>query len=178
MLIFSFSKSAQSLLLSWPLNSPASNSNEAKTGCANSVGAPTWDIQRRRDRFSNIYIEKEWLGNPHSFVKISGGRSMTLFCLPFLAGSSASPTGFSKSSSWRTTWQHISFQRWQAREPRGDETKFHEQRYSQLHKSNAVWSLRYTKSYRVTFGAGRRNCLRNICIKTCIALLCYQDLWT
>ena len=44
--------------------------------------------------FSLICIENEWLGNPHSFMKISGGRSMTLFCLPFPAGGSVSPTVF------------------------------------------------------------------------------------
>ena len=53
---FSFSKSAQYQLLSWPLNSTLI---EAKTGCANSVKAPTWDIQRRRDRlFNDMYRKK------------------------------------------------------------------------------------------------------------------------
>ena len=33
--------------------------------------------------FTDLYIENEWLGNPHSFVKISGGRSMTLFSCHF-----------------------------------------------------------------------------------------------
>ena len=31
-----------------------------------------------------LYIKNEWLGNPHSFVKISGGRSMTLFACHFM----------------------------------------------------------------------------------------------
>ena len=96
---FSCSKSVQPLLLSRSLNSAAHNSSEARMGCANSVRAPTWDIQRRRDRsFTDLY-KNEWLGNLHSFVKISGGRSMTLFCLPFPAGSSASPAVFVQSSS-------------------------------------------------------------------------------
>ena len=37
-------------------------------------------------RLSVIYIECEWLENHHSFVKISGGRSMTLFCCRFSRG--------------------------------------------------------------------------------------------
>ena len=36
--------------------------------------------------FSLICIENEWLGNPHSFVKMSGGRSMTLFACHFARG--------------------------------------------------------------------------------------------
>ena len=35
------------------------HSDEVKTGCANSVRAPTWDIQRRRDRlFTDLYRQK------------------------------------------------------------------------------------------------------------------------
>ena len=33
--------------------------------------------------FTDLYIKNEWLGNPHSFVKISGGRSMTFFACHF-----------------------------------------------------------------------------------------------
>ena len=93
---FSFSKSAQSQLLSWPLNSTLMRPRRAapirlELLLGISRGGATG--------FSLICTEKEWLGNPHSFVKILGGRPMTLFCLPFHAGSSAS------LDSWRTAGQ-------------------------------------------------------------------------
>ena len=66
--------------------------------------------------FSLICIEKEWLGNPHSFVKISGGRSIILFCLPFHAGSSAS------LDSWRTAGQS-SQEETEYRDKRGSQVK-------------------------------------------------------
>ena len=41
--------------------------------------------------FTDLYVQNEWFGNPHTFVKILGGKSMTLFCLPFHMSSSESP---------------------------------------------------------------------------------------
>ena len=45
------------------------HSNEAKTGCANSVGAPTWDIQRRRDRLFTDLHRKRMVGKPSLFCE-------------------------------------------------------------------------------------------------------------
>ena len=48
------------------------HSDEAKTGCANSVRAPTWDIQRRRDRlFTNLY-GKRMVRKPSLFCEDLG----------------------------------------------------------------------------------------------------------
>ena len=44
--------------------------------------------------FSLIYIENEWLGNSHSFMKISGGRSMILFLLAISCGEFCEPNRF------------------------------------------------------------------------------------
>ena len=54
MLIFSFSFKKCSV--STVVMTTEQRSDEAKTGCANSVRVPTWDIQRRRDRlFTDLY---------------------------------------------------------------------------------------------------------------------------
>ena len=45
---------------------------------------PTWDVQRGATGFTNLHIENEWLGNPHSFVKISGGGGGGQIQDPFL----------------------------------------------------------------------------------------------
>ena len=83
--------------------------------------------------FTDLYIENEWLGNPHSFVKISEGRSMTRFCLPFHAGNSASP----ELVSWRAVREErapVNPFRKTFRNSKQDETEYREKRYSQLHK--------------------------------------------
>ena len=91
---FSFSKSAQSQLLSWSLNSTLMRPRRAapirlELLLGISRGGP-------RDRFFTDLYRKKNGWETLTLVKISGGRSMTLFCLPFHAGSSAS------LDSWRT----------------------------------------------------------------------------
>ena len=67
------------------------HSDEAKTGCANSVRAPTWDIQRRRDRlFTNLY-RKRIVGKPSLFCEDLGRQIHDPFLLAISRGQFCEP---------------------------------------------------------------------------------------
>ena len=76
MLIFSFSFPKSVVM------TIKQHSDEAKTGCANSVRAPTWDIQRRRDRLFTDLYGKRMVGKPSLFCEDLGRQIHDPF-LPF-----------------------------------------------------------------------------------------------
>ena len=88
---FSFSKRVQSQPLSGPLNSTPEYPDEAKTGCANSVRAPTWDIQRRRDRLFTELYRKRMVGKPSLFCEDLGRQIHDPFLLAISRGQFCEP---------------------------------------------------------------------------------------
>ena len=100
MLIFNFyfSKSAQLTVVM----TIEQHSDEAKTGCANSVRAPTWDIQRRRDRLFTELDRKRMVGKPSLFCEDPGRQIHDPFLLPISRGQFCEPR-FVKNSSREET---------------------------------------------------------------------------
>ena len=62
------------------------HSDEAKTGCTNSVKAPTWDIQRRRDRLFTDLYGKIMVGKPLLFCEDLGRQIHDPFLLAISRG--------------------------------------------------------------------------------------------
>ena len=62
------------------------HSDEAKTGCANSVRAPTWDIQRRCDRLFTDMCRKRMVGKPSLFCEDLGWQIHDPFLLAISRG--------------------------------------------------------------------------------------------
>ena len=92
--------------------------DEAKTGCANSVRAPTWDIQRRRDRLFTDLYRKRMVGKPSLFCEDLGRQIHDPFLLAISRGQFCEPR-FVKNS--RTVWS------------RGqEETEYRDKRGSQV----------------------------------------------
>ena len=67
------------------------HSDEAKTGCANSVRAPTWDIQRRRDRLFTDLYGKRMVGKPSLFCEDLGRQILDPFLLAISRGQFCEP---------------------------------------------------------------------------------------
>ena len=112
----------------------------------NSVRMPTWDIQRGgrgATSFSLNCIENEWLGNTHSFVKISGDRSMTLFACHFTRTVLRVQNWFRREHFMKNNvLLHVhNFRkafRNSSKEDSQEETGYREKHYSRLHKSSAT----------------------------------------
>ena len=67
------------------------HSDEAKTGCANSVRALTWDIQRRRDRLFTDLYRKIMVGKPSLFCEDLGRQIHGPFLLAISRGQFCEP---------------------------------------------------------------------------------------
>ena len=67
------------------------HSDEAKTGCANSVRAPTWDIQRRRNRLFTDMCRKRMVGKPSLFCEDLGLQIHDPFLLAISRGQFCEP---------------------------------------------------------------------------------------
>ena len=75
------------------------HSDEAKTGCANSVRAPTWDIQRRRDRLFTDLYGKRMVGKPSLFSEDLGRQIHDPFLLAISRGQFCEPRFVKNSQS-------------------------------------------------------------------------------
>ena len=93
--------------------------------------------------FSLNCIENEWLGNTHSFVKISGDRSMTLFACHFMRTVLRAQNWFRREHFMKNNvLLHVhpfrkAFRN-SIKEDSQEETGYCEKHYSQLHKSSAT----------------------------------------
>ena len=67
------------------------HSDEAKTGCASSVWAPTWDIQRRRDRLFTDLYGKGMVGKLSLFCEDLGRQIHDPFLLAISRGQLCEP---------------------------------------------------------------------------------------
>ena len=67
------------------------HSDEAKTGCTNSVRAPTWDIQRRRDRLFTDLCRKRMVGKHSLFCEDLGRQIHDPFLLAISRGQFCEP---------------------------------------------------------------------------------------
>ena len=95
---FSFSKNAQSQPLSGRFEQ---HSDEAKTGCASSVKAPTWDIQRRRDRLFTDLYGKRMVGKPSLFYEDLGRQIHNPFLLAISRGQFCEPRFLKEETEYR-----------------------------------------------------------------------------
>ena len=67
------------------------HSDKAKTGCANSVRALTWDIQRRRDRLFTYLCGKRMVGKHSLFCEDLGRQIHDPFLLAISRGQFCEP---------------------------------------------------------------------------------------
>ena len=90
MLIFSF-RFFRKCTISTVVMTIEQHSDEAKTGCANSVRAPTWDIQRRCNRLFTDLYRKRMVGKPSLFCEDLGRQIHDTFLLAISCGQFCEP---------------------------------------------------------------------------------------